>query len=316
MNVLIVGLSDIASRRILPALRSTPGIGAIDIASSRSSHPVDGMRRLYSDYETALARSDAELVYISLVNSKHYEWARHSLSSGRHTIVDKPAFLQHEQTMELVNLANSKSLCLAEGTVFLHHPQFRLLRETMNELGAITRVSAAFSFPPLPEGNFRNQPGLGGGAIADIGPYVAGLARFHFKGPLQHCDCRVVARHPVTGVDVAFAVSLGFGDGASLVGQFGFDTQYQNRLWGFGPNWTYNLNRAFTTPPEMENEISLTASGCTRSVVAPRGDAFVGFCETILAAIRQRDWGNLTSDLIADSAMRDELSRASSGEAR
>jgi predicted dehydrogenase len=309
-------MSDIAARRIVPALRSTNGIGAIDSASRSGAHQVAGLRNTYRDYATALEQSDAELVYISLVNSLHHEWAKRSLMSGRHTIIDKPACLRHQDTIELIELAARKSLCVAEGTVFSHHPQFRLLERLVVENGPITRVCASFSFPPLPAGNFRNNPALGGGALADLGPYVAGLARLHFRGPVRNCACQILTRHPETGVETAFAVSLAFDHGENLIGHFGFDTQYQNRVIGYGPSWTYQLNRAFSTPPEMANELSVTVGSDARAIKAPPGDAFTIFCEALVTSIRGGDWQEFSSEMLADSHLREELRKASSGEAR
>jgi dTDP-3,4-didehydro-2,6-dideoxy-alpha-D-glucose 3-reductase len=314
MNVLLLGMSDIAARRLVPALRATAGIAAIDVATRRGADRTQGLRQVYDDYATALEKSDAELVYISLVNSLHGEWAERSLLSGRHTIIDKPACLRHQDTVGLVALAARQSVCVAEGTVFHHHPQFRLLERLMAEHGPITRVNATFSFPPFAPANFRNHPELGGGALADLGPYVAGAVRLHFRGAVRHCSCRILSRHPVTVVDTAFAVSLVFEDGGSLTGQFGFDTQYQNRLAGCGPSWAYQLNRAFTTPAEFANQVEMAVGSQTQLLKAPAGDAFACFFAEFMRAIGDRQWDGLAADMIADSALREKLTMSSVGE--
>jgi dTDP-3,4-didehydro-2,6-dideoxy-alpha-D-glucose 3-reductase len=315
MNVLLLGMSDIAVRRIVPALQLTDGVTGIDVASRRGVTGPAGLRRVYGDYATALAESDAELVYISLVNSLHREWAERSLLSGRHTIIDKPACLNHRDTLDLATIAEQRTLCLAEGIVFHYHPQFRLLQRLSDEHGPITRVNATFSIPPLPAGNFRNDPALGGGALADLGPYAAGAARLHFRSAPRHCTCRILSRHPATGVDTAFAVNLEFDDGRSLVGHFGFDTQYQNRLIGYGPAWGYHLNRAFTTPPEAINQLEVAVGNQARTLQAEPGDAFTLFFAEVFRAIRDRQWDRFRTEMIADSALRKELRMSSLGEA-
>ena len=78
MRVLILGHSAIARKRLLPALASLPEISGIEVASRRTSDAV------FSDYATALTKSEASLVYISLVNSDHGIWAERALEGGRH----------------------------------------------------------------------------------------------------------------------------------------------------------------------------------------------------------------------------------------
>ena len=68
MRILILGNSTIAQKRLLPALDAMAGITGVEMASRSAADA------RFPDYETALAESDAELVYISLVNSKHGHW--------------------------------------------------------------------------------------------------------------------------------------------------------------------------------------------------------------------------------------------------
>ena len=111
MRILILGSSALAKKRLLPAMAKLPEIDGVDVASRSAPDAT------FSDYETALAKSDAELVYISLVNSEHGLWVERALERGRNVIVDKPAVLDFEQARRLVELSRSRGLCLAEATV-------------------------------------------------------------------------------------------------------------------------------------------------------------------------------------------------------
>src|SRR5438309_2846947 len=87
MNILILGLSSIAQRRVLPALHAL-GVERIDIATRKA---VDAAVRrgwthgqIFENYQAGLNGSDAPLVYVSLVNSEHESWIEASLRAGRH----------------------------------------------------------------------------------------------------------------------------------------------------------------------------------------------------------------------------------------
>lgn len=46
--------------------------------------------QIYTDYEELLAKADVECVYIGLVNSAHYSYAKAALLAGKHVILEKP----------------------------------------------------------------------------------------------------------------------------------------------------------------------------------------------------------------------------------
>ncbi|MCX5902643.1 MAG: hypothetical protein NTV89_04045 [Proteobacteria bacterium] len=83
MNILIISYSAIVKKRILPALRKIEGISSIDIASRSSASGLLAEAAyngtVFNDYADAISRSNADLVYISLVNSSHAEWAEQAL---------------------------------------------------------------------------------------------------------------------------------------------------------------------------------------------------------------------------------------------
>src|SRR5205085_2558452 len=135
----------------------------------------------YHDYASALDRSDATLVYVSLVNSEHERWATAALQSGRHVVVDKPAFLGRAATEGAVELAQRQGVCLAEATVYAYHPQVASVKELFAQANsAPTRLTAEFCFPDLDPTNFRYRRALGGGALWDVGPYAVSVGRTFF----------------------------------------------------------------------------------------------------------------------------------------
>lgn len=317
MNVLFIGGSSIVSRRAVPALNGLPAVERIDIAS-RSKHaefagasPKIG--RVYDSYERALDESDAELVYVSLHNSAHRDWAVAALKAGKHVVIDKPALLDDEDIDALLEEAGARRLCLAEATVFAHHPLSEMVVETMRNNGGTSRVVAVFSIPPLPADNFRYDAGLGGGALHDMGAYAAGCARLFFDTPPQSVECRVLGADPTTGVDLSFSVLAAFKSGGGFVGHFGFDTEYQNTIQVFGPGAAISAQRIFTTPPKQEVPVSIVIGNAASTAMAPAGDSFKIFFERIFRAINAGDWSRFSAAIEQDAAFRRRMRAGSKG---
>jgi NDP-hexose-3-ketoreductase len=304
MDVLIVGLSSIVTRRVLPALKSLSQVGRIDVATKKGADP--STRRdwthgdVYQDYAEAIRRTPAELVYVSLINSEHERWTRAALETGKHVVVDKPAFLGCDHADRMVELAAEHDVCVAEAIVFGYHPQIRIARQLLHDSGpAPTRISMGLSFPPMDPANFRYQASLGGGALWDVGPYLVATSRLFFDSEPLSVDCHVLARRD--GVEIAFSALGVFKEGCSLIGQFGFDTAYVNRLQLIGQSLVVEIDRAFTTPPDYANTIRVTGAGAPSLVEVAPADAFRNFFEHVLGRIEAHDWRQLTADLLADS---------------
>jgi len=314
MRTLLIGYSSIAQRRALPALLSIPEIQGIDIASRRklenSDLPKDWTGRIYDDYQRAIDDSDAELVYVSLINRIHETWAEAALRAGKHVIVDKPAFMSLASAERLVKLAAQHRVCIAEAVVFGDHPQVTALQQLSADSAGITRISTIFSMPPLPAENFRNSSDAGGGSLYDLGPYVATTSRIFFRKAPSSLVCQVLNRHPDSGTDTAFSILATYDGGRSLVGQFGFDTEYQNRITLFGPDLAISVDRFFTTAPDQEGQLVINQkNGRSIERVEP-ADSFLAFLNRVVGCIGNDDWSSLTDDLLKDAKMLERIRSA------
>jgi predicted dehydrogenase len=305
LRVLILGHSSIVRKRIRPALAAIPEIETVEIASR---HDPEADHR---DYEGALARSDAELVYVSVVNSEHACWVERALESDRHVVVDKPAFTTFEDAKRLVALARGRNLCLAEATVYSHHPQIQAIRDCFARAGsAPTRIEASFSFPPLPASDFRYRRALGGGALSDLGPYAVSPGRvFWGERPLD-VECRILSTGGPDAIDTSFSMMLRYADGRSVVGHFGFTTAYRNRLSLLGPACGLDVDRIFTTPEDLENECAVTRPTGVERLKLPAGDAFADFMRDVVARIREADFEVCYEALLSDGFVLDRMRRS------
>jgi predicted dehydrogenase len=316
-RVLVLGHSSIAQRRVLPTLTALDGM-TVDLASRRPLAPSDlsvalESGHLWHGFAEALDNSEAEVVYISTANHDHLPWTRRALESGRHVIVDKPAFLDLAQLTSMLELASKRGRCLAEATVFSYHRRFDALTDFLSER-PIGRIHATFIIPPMDETSYRYDPTMGGGSLYDQGPYAAGVCRVLKGEAPDKIWANLTSRHPRTGVDRGFGMLCSFADGTSYSGQFGFDGEYVNVLWLNGAGWTASLDRAYSPPPTMASAIDLREANLASVIDFAPDDTFARFFISVLAAIKAGHWSSFTAAMEEDARFVDRLRRAAFGD--
>lgn len=319
MNILIIGNSSIAQRRVIPALCLINDIRKIDVASRRLIHddtvPVDKRGKYFNSYQNAIDTTSADIVYVSLLNSEHAKWVEAALLANKHVVVDKPALMDLVKAKQLVELSQNKSLCLAEATVFTMHPQVAMIKNLFDDsMQAINRVSAIFSIPPLPLENFRNHPEHGGGSFWDLVAYVVATSRILFERAPLKVFAEKLTFHKITGVDTAFSVMMTYSEGRSFVGHYGFDTEYINQINIFGHNCSVYAERFFTTPPNVENRLIVKRENNEQIKYSECGDAFKIYFENLVDDIKQNNLKHHGEILLEDAILTDRLLRECNNE--
>ena len=113
-KILILGFSNIAKRRVIPAIKKINNL-KFEIASKRINKENFGQVFTYKSYIEAINNSNAEIVYVSLPNSLHYKFANLALMKNKHVIVDKPITHKHKDLIKLINLAKKKKTFISRG---------------------------------------------------------------------------------------------------------------------------------------------------------------------------------------------------------
>ena len=306
MRILFIGYSNVLRRRILPNIHEIHNLHNVDIAKySLQDEITEGSNfngEVFNSYEEALNKSKADIAYISTINSAHFMWAEKALKKGMHVIIDKPAFLSLENALELTELADKLNLAIAEATVYPFHPQIIKVNEIMGKenLSAIN-LTINFSFPPLNSENFRYKKELGGGALNDLGPYAVSAGRIFFKESPEKISCIITDYHLKSNVEIAFSVLAKYSNNRTMIGNFGFASEYINRLNIFGENFYFEINRVFTPPGEIENEFLMKTSNTLKTIKTPKSFCFNNFIEKFIDSIVHGDYSEFSSDLINDA---------------
>ncbi|MFV0636723.1 Gfo/Idh/MocA family protein [Mitsuokella sp. WILCCON 0060] len=175
-----------------------------------------GIPAVSTDYEELLARDDIDFIYVGLINSVHYAYAKKALLAGKHVILEKPFCPTEKETTELIALAKEKHLFLFEAVSFLHMPNFHFLQQHLKDVGKIKLVQANYSQYSSRYDAYRKgivlpafDPEVYGGALYDINFYNITLATNLFGAPT---DFDYTPNIGFNGVDTSGIMKLQYPD--------------------------------------------------------------------------------------------------------
>ena len=315
MDILVIGVSSIFCRRVLPALLSLDCVNQIHLASSRAFVEIDIPKsrrgKFFCGYDVALRDTPPCIAYISLPNHLHAEWTRKALSAGFHVIVDKPAFLDWDETQSILQLAKQNNLCLAESIVWPFHPQVQAVQRAFDHIGSEPRaIQAVFSFPPLLKSNFRNNPQMGGGSFYDLGRYAVTPGRIFFQDEPIYVSADILSKNEESGLDTGFVASAIYPRGRSFQGFFSFSTEYQNSILILGQGMSVTLEPAFSFTNTMISEINIRIESKTEKISFEPVDSFSEFFLSVISSIRAGDWMRWSDILGRDAHMMNLLAES------
>ena len=226
----MLGAAWIAGRAVLAAIRAAAGaellaIAARDPARAAAMAARHAVPRVHAGYAELLADPEVDAVYLPLPNSLHLDWTLRALAAGKHVLCEKPLACNATEAVEMAEAARASGRLLMEAVMYRFHPRMRELVAGL--AGAQVRhVAAAFAFPIDAPDNYRLRPELGGGALLDVGCYVADVARWILGEPERvEAVCRREG-----GVDMSCGALLQFPGGAQAALYAGFESAEHQEL--------------------------------------------------------------------------------------
>lgn len=169
----LVGASDIAASRVLPALRAR-GDEVVAVVSGSAQRAQEfaathGLQRGETDLQAGFNGVDA--VYVSSANDRHYAQALAAINAGLHVLCEKPLALTVTDADNLVSAANAAGVVLATNHHLPGSPLHVAVRNAVADglIGDLlaARVAHAVMLPPHLQG-WRLADPTSGGAILDI----------------------------------------------------------------------------------------------------------------------------------------------------
>ncbi|MBD9395673.1 Gfo/Idh/MocA family protein [Acidovorax sp. ACV01] len=216
----VLSTAKIGVQHVIPAMLSSPLVELRAIAS-RSLPTAEevarslGIAQAYGSYEELLADPAIEAVYNPLPNHLHVPLTLQAAAAGKHVLCEKPVALSAAEA-ETLRTASAR-VHIEEAFMVRHHPQWRRARELVRagRIGELRAVQVFFSYFNDDPDNIRNQPGIGGGALYDIGCYAVLAGRYLFEREPRRA-VSLVDRDPQLGTDRLTSALLDFGAGRQL----------------------------------------------------------------------------------------------------
>lgn len=233
VSIGVLGASEFAQHFTARAVHEAPGVrfAALATSSPAKAAPFQAFApdlRVHDSYDALLADAAIDAVYIPLPNHLHVEWTRRALEAGKHVLTEKPIAMRADEIDPLIELRDRTGLLAAEAFMIVHHPQWQLVRQLIDdgEIGALRHVDAVFSYDNAADvDNIRNRPETGGGSLPDIGVYTFGSARFAARAEPVEVRARIRREN---GVDTWTQV---IGTMAGPAGEFSYSSITSMRLY-------------------------------------------------------------------------------------
>jgi predicted dehydrogenase len=276
----VLGVAKIAVDKVIPALQRGSHGQVLAIASRSPDKAAEAAKRLgipraYGSYEALLADADIDAVYNPLPNHLHVPWSIRALQAGKHVLCEKPIALSTAEAEELVAEGRRQPhLKLMEAFMYRHHPQWVTARRLVSEgrIGQLRTIASLFSYFNRDPSNVRNQPGIGGGGLMDIGCYPISLSRFIFQAEPKRVAASIEL-DPDFKVDRLASGLLEFEGGTSI---FTCSTQlvpYQ-RVNILGTEGRVEIEIPFNAPPDRPCRLWHQTAAATQELLLETCDQY------------------------------------------
>ena len=283
-----LGAGFVASKALAPAVHAADGavlqaVAARDPARAAALEPAVAV----GSYAQLCTRDDVDAVYISLPNNDHLHWVQVALEAGKHVLCEKPLGISAAEVAAMRRAAQRADRLLVEAAWNRWHPRTRRIEELVEPLSGRRDVRAWFTFPGVPDGNYRLDPARGGGALLDVGCYaVAGALAALGAGS---ADVVSVQRHlGPTGVDLTTSAVLAHPNGSATV-TASFERPEDQGLALDAPGLSLELGgQAFTTWREP-CVLRVVEDGLARDERFEACDPYQLMVEAVSARIRGED---------------------------
>ncbi len=282
MKVLILGYSNIVRKRVLGVLKEKKI--KIFVASKSYKKKIPGVTKQFPSYEQALKKSKPNIVYISLPNSKHFEWAKKSLNYKYNTVVDKPITSDEKQLDELIELSKKNKRLLVESTFFNYHLQMKkIIRMHRNDTHK--KINAKFIIPRPHKKSILISKKLQGGVLMDMGPYISSIPRLFKLKKLINKRIRIIKNKDKLIVSIKFFMGFKEGD---YNGIFKFGGKYKNQITITNKKKRSYILRVFS-PPYDENLTLRSILKKRKKVIKFKKDnCFKNFFIEVLKIIKEK----------------------------
>jgi len=272
----ILGAARIAMERVVPATQACPRAQVVAIASrtldkAQAAAARRSIPRAYGSYEQLLADPDVDVIYNPLPNHLHVPWSIRAMEAGKHVLCEKPIALDAAEARQLIAAQERTGKLVQEAAMVRTHPRWLGARQLVRDgrIGTLRAMTGFFSYYNDAPENVRNQPGIGGGGLLDVGFYPITMSRFIFEAePLRVIG--LLERDPRFGVDRLASAMLEYPDGAQAT--FTCATQLSHHQWVdlYGTKGRIGIEMPWSMPDDRPSRLLVDDGlSLTKDTVVP-----------------------------------------------
>lgn len=270
----VLGAGRTVKRRVIPGIHGASDAVLQAVASRRPGVAASvadkyEIPRAYESYETLLADSSIDAVWITSTGDTRAHWTVCAAEAGKHVLCEKPLALTHDEAETASAACRENGVLLQEACAWRHHPRTGRVLQMIREgvIGRLRLIGVHFSFHIHYEDR-RLEPEHGGGVLRDLGCHGLSAARL-----LTGAEPNRLSTHATfhqKGADSAAVVALSFPDDVLASIDCSFEAAYRCEAEVVGTRGRMVLPDAFLPPKET----SLTVYGSDEPETTPESTSF------------------------------------------
>ena len=241
----IWSLSNHFQKKVFPSIKSNKRIKIVSVLTNKKKHNFE-KKNCYTNKEKIVAKNNFSYVYISSVNSKHYNYSKLALEKNKNVLCEKPICLKIDHLYSLKKIAIKNKKFFFEVIQYIHHPLFLKLKKLINKktVGKILSVKSTFQIPLKEKKNFRFNNKLGGGALYDVGYYpISSMFTLFESKKIRILKSNLVEENKL---DIKGNLQASNEDKIVFDLAWGFKSSYENNIKIFGEKGIINVDFIFS----------------------------------------------------------------------
>ncbi len=222
MNWILIGIGDIATRRVIPAIQSEPRSRLYGVVTRDPAKAAAYNVRVWTTLAEALLDPEVEAVYIATPVFLHAPQAIQSLRAGKHVLCEKPMAMNEAEARSMVQAAEEAGRTFGVAYYRRAYPKVQRAKQLL-DAGVIGKPMLA----ELTCHEWRDDKGshrswlvdpvkAGGGPLYDIASHRIDVANFLFGQPTRATGYLSNAVHAYAVEDNA-TVLIDYADGVRCV---------------------------------------------------------------------------------------------------
>jgi 1,5-anhydro-D-fructose reductase (1,5-anhydro-D-mannitol-forming) len=190
LNWIVIGIGDIATRRVIPAIQSEPRSHLYGLVTRDPAKAAPYNTRVWATLDEALADSSVEAVYVATPVFLHAPQTIQSLRAGKHVLCEKPMAMNEAEARSVLHAAEESGRTLGVAYYRRSYPKVQRAKELL-KAGAIGKpVLAELTCHAWFDGSgsrswLVDPAKAGGGPLFDIASHRIDVLNFLFGQPLR-----------------------------------------------------------------------------------------------------------------------------------